>query len=45
MTTHNTSLRYYYELFWVLVQKEFKIRYKASILGYFWSVFSPLAQG
>ena len=37
--------RHYVELFWVLAHKEFRIRYKASILGYFWSVFSPLAQG
>ncbi len=41
----HSQTQYYLDLFYVLVQKEFKVRYSASFLGYLWSVFSPLAQG
>ncbi len=36
-------LEYYIDLVVVLVVKEFKIRYKNSMLGYFWSIANPLA--
>jgi len=39
----NTRLRYYIDLVAVLTEKELKIRYKSSILGYLWSVAHPLA--
>lgn len=39
------DFRYYFDLYYVLAQKEFKVKYKASIIGYFWSVISPLIQG
>ena len=39
------DLRYYFDLYYILTQKEFKVKYKASIIGYFWSVISPLMQG
>lgn len=32
----------YRELIWVLTVKELKIRYKGSLLGYFWSLLNPL---
>ena len=34
---------YYIDLITVLTQKEIKIRYKNSILGYLWSILNPLA--
>jgi lipopolysaccharide transport system permease protein len=34
---------YYRDLLFVLVGKEFKVRYKNTALGYFWSVLHPLA--
>jgi homopolymeric O-antigen transport system permease protein len=37
------SARYYRDLIVVLTQKELKIRYKRSVLGYFWSIGNPLA--
>lgn len=42
---HSKDLRYYYDLFQVLARKEFTVKYKASLAGYFWSVISPLLQG
>jgi lipopolysaccharide transport system permease protein len=38
----NSSLEYYRDLVTVLLQKEFSIRYKNTILGYAWSVLHPL---
>ncbi len=35
--------RYYFDLITELVKKELKVRYKNSVLGYLWSVLSPLA--
>jgi len=35
-------LRYFYDLILVLTQKEIKVRYKSSFLGYLWSVANPL---
>ncbi len=36
-------LRYYADLIVVLTQKELKVRYKRSFLGYLWSIANPLA--
>jgi lipopolysaccharide transport system permease protein len=38
-----TSLAYYKDLVIVLTQKELKVRYKRSFLGYLWSIANPLA--
>jgi len=38
-----TSLAYYRDLVVVLTQKELKVRYKRSFLGYLWSIANPLA--
>jgi len=38
-----TSLEYYKDLVVVLTQKELKVRYKRSFLGYLWSIANPLA--
>jgi lipopolysaccharide transport system permease protein len=37
------ALRYRLDLLAVLTQKELKVRYKSSFLGYLWSVANPLA--
>lgn len=37
------SLKYYRDLVIVLTQKELKVRYKRSFLGYLWSIANPLA--
>lgn len=37
------SIRYYMDLILVLTQKEMKVKYKNSFLGYLWSVANPLA--
>jgi len=37
------SLEYYKDLVVVLTQKELKVRYKRSFLGYLWSIANPLA--
>ena len=37
------KIRYYFDLIVVLTQKEIKVRYKNSYLGYLWSVAHPLA--
>jgi len=39
----NNRIRHYIDLISVLTEKELKVRYKNSILGYFWSVAHPLA--
>jgi lipopolysaccharide transport system permease protein len=39
----NRKLQYYIDLLLVLTQKELKVRYKNSVLGYLWSVAHPLA--
>jgi lipopolysaccharide transport system permease protein len=36
------KLRYYIDLITVLTIKEIKVKYKKSVLGYFWSVLHPL---
>lgn len=36
------NLNYYLDLIFILTQKEIKVRYKSSILGYLWSVLHPL---
>lgn len=41
--TMNRRLQYYIDLLLVLTQKDLKVRYKSSILGYLWSVGHPLA--
>jgi lipopolysaccharide transport system permease protein len=37
------GLAYYRDLILVLVAKEFKVRYKSTVMGYAWSVLHPLA--
>ena len=37
------TLGYYRDLLFVLVAKEFKVRYKSTFLGYVWSILNPLA--
>jgi len=37
------SLESYWDLLWLLVQKELKVRYKNNVLGYVWSIANPLA--
>jgi lipopolysaccharide transport system permease protein len=32
----------YKDIFWVLTQKQIKVRYKSTVLGYLWSVLNPL---
>jgi len=39
----NRALQYRLDLLTVLTQKELKVRYKSSFLGYIWSVAHPLA--
>ncbi|MBE0425225.1 MAG: ABC transporter permease [Nitrospirae bacterium] len=39
----NRSLEYYKDLIVVLTQKELKVKYKRSFLGYLWSIANPLA--
>lgn len=36
-------VRHAWDLLTVLVQKEFKVRYKSTVLGYVWSLLHPLA--
>ncbi len=38
-----SSLQYYKDLIIVLTQKELKVKYKRSLLGYLWSIANPLA--
>jgi lipopolysaccharide transport system permease protein len=37
------SVEYYRDLLHVMVAKEFRIRYRSTVLGYLWSVLNPLA--
>ena len=37
------SLRYYLDVITVLAQKDFKVRYRNSVLGFLWSLLNPLA--
>ncbi len=39
----NRKIQHYIDLVIVLTQKEMKVRYKSSFLGYLWSVLHPLA--
>jgi lipopolysaccharide transport system permease protein len=39
----NRKFQYYIDLILVLTQKDLKVRYKSSVLGYLWSVAHPLA--
>ncbi len=39
---HLANLYAYRQLIWQLAWSEFKLRYKNSILGYFWSLLEPL---
>ena len=39
----SNRLRYYIDVITVLVQKDFKIRYRNSVLGFLWSLLNPLA--
>ncbi len=39
----NLRIRHYIDLITVLTQKEIKVRYKSSVLGYLWSIGHPLA--
>ena len=41
--TYPEKFEYYKDLILVLTQKELKVRYKRSFLGYIWSVGNPLA--
>ena len=37
------NFEYYKDLVLILIEKELKVRYKNSVLGYFWSIANPLA--
>ena len=39
----NLKIQHYLDLITVLTQKEIKVRYKSSFLGYLWSIVHPLA--
>lgn len=43
MFRRTRNLEYYRDLILVLTQKELKVRYKNSALGYLWSIANPLA--
>jgi lipopolysaccharide transport system permease protein len=38
-----TTVRHYLDVIAVLAQKDFKIRYRNSVLGFLWSLLNPLA--
>jgi lipopolysaccharide transport system permease protein len=37
------SMRYYLDVIVILTQKDFKVRYRNSVLGFLWSLLNPLA--
>jgi len=37
------NIRYYWDLISVMVEKDMKVRYRNSYLGYFWSIAHPMA--
>ncbi len=39
---HSASFQWYWELFYVLVRRNLKRRYRGSLLGIYWSLFNPL---
>ncbi len=39
----NKKFQHYIDLIIILTQKEMKVRYKSSFLGYLWSIIQPLA--
>ncbi len=43
MNNYINLLLRYYDLIYILVIKEFKVRYKSNFLGYLWSVANPLS--
>lgn len=43
MIVKNRKIQHYIDLVTVLTQKEMKVRYKSSFLGYLWSILHPLA--
>lgn len=36
--------QHFFELLWVLTEKELRTRYKYTILGFFWIIFNPILQ-
>ncbi|MCS7227953.1 MAG: ABC transporter permease, partial [Endomicrobia bacterium] len=43
MKIKNRNVEYIIDLITELAKKELKVRYKNSVLGYLWSVLSPLS--
>ena len=39
----NNRIRHFFELLYLLVQKDLKVRYKSSVLGYLWALANPFA--
>jgi len=39
----NDRIRHFFELLYLLVQKDLKVRYKSSVLGYLWALANPFA--
>src|SRR3990172_13241722 len=39
----SNNMRHYLDVITVLAQKDFKIRYRNSVLGFVWSLLNPLA--
>ena len=37
------TVRHYLDIIVVLAQKDFKVRYRNSVLGFLWSLLNPLA--
>lgn len=42
MTSSLRNLYAHRELLWILIVRDLKIRYKSSVLGFFWSLLTPL---
>ncbi|MFA5162291.1 MAG: hypothetical protein WC421_08595 [Elusimicrobiales bacterium] len=40
--TAGINIRYYRDLISVMVEKDMKVRYRNSYLGYFWPIAHPL---